>query len=1104
MAGSSQWSSPVESVASFSDHGPPDRVPRHSINTREAYETESHSTNSSGARKDLSPYSISDHGGHYLDKSLQIGYMPRTSSSVSAEEHISESIEAADVLEAVHHHPHHHRRHNMRPHNFPFQFSQESEYNGHFASTSSTSLPLSQSTGHSGYHRGYRNGPYKPSSPGSSSDNASLTSSIQHRLGSGPASEASFSSINLSQSTTSSRSGYVYRLPRPSLPGSNPGSATNLIPSRHYQSIPQGDLPTSNDKAIPYYHHPMPKKGFHSPDEYESHSHHSPDKRTSTGPQKRGDMREKKHSEGKSERDSFTMKIDMVMSMMSALSSSSSQSDADGVKLLLALSQSSETLSVLRHSMCMNVLIKFIHNYEETTPEQAEIKTKALQALHNIIESNPAAKQRRCERSVFATLNKVRSHCDKLFAFIHNIKHQKSIATTELEDIHASCNALMVVLRKIFKFSSDKELHRPAILSLGGLHTMADILISDYQLPKNKDQKKIIGHNSETIAITITILINLTYGDINNKIILCNIPNFLNALMYHLYSLDEQIMSKGAQVLRNLSCKATPEIKECLNKCNAAVALMEAVDGANSEPTIQHITSALWNISAHSIDNRHKVCRTKNGIETLVGLLSYNSPSGATVIIENVGGVLRNLSNVISQEEGYRRRFREAGGLAKLVQHLKSRNRVVLANATGILWNLSARCPENQKLLWDLGCIPLLDVLQSTKQKNTSENARGALRNLLAFGQSKGWTSKVDLPTPPSAVRSRHPHSRSTTTLISGGSLNQVNGHNQSGRNSAPFVSAKASAMHNSTNSLIQIRSHSDHIPYIEKSSLRSSMNKVSPKTTHSHGFLPHDQLDDYCNRDNHYNQYSSNSTPKFSRVASAPQANDEREEEWMNYRPGAKQGNSPEMVDKYQSYHPHPIPSSRKPKISSGHHHIKMSNGHSYPYSQTGSCDSEFQSISGPSLGQSPTEILEGGVPANREVAYDELEIELDDEETLNTSHYRHPSEADSETSEHLSIADQFARDRESKRRMTYNPPPSSNSPSKLSPSLSQHKANAFISDLARTLGTSGLALDGTAPNQDALEPISESNVASSPNSRSDSSRSHANSISSEMNSDI
>lgn len=74
----------------------------------------------------------------------------------------------------------------------------------------------------------------------------------------------------------------------------------------------------------------------------------------------------------------------------------------------------------------------------------------------------------------------------------------------------------------------------------------------------------------------------------------------------------------------------------------------------------------------HSIDNRHKVCRTKNGIETLVGLLSYNSPSGATVVIENVGGVLRNLSNVISQEEGYRRRFREAGGLAKLVQHLKS------------------------------------------------------------------------------------------------------------------------------------------------------------------------------------------------------------------------------------------------------------------------------------------------------------------------------------------------------------------------------------------------------------------------------------------------
>ena len=477
------------------------------------------------------------------------------------------------------------------------------------------------------------------------------------------------------------------------------------------------------------------------------------------------------------------MKLEVVMSMMSALSSSS-QSDGDAVKLMVALSESSETCSVLRQPMFMSLLIKILHSNEKAPPkEQMEIKSKALVAIHNIVESNSNTKQRRSERSVLNVLNKIRAHCDLLFDFIYSYNHQEPIGNAELDSIQTSCNILTAALRKLLKYSNEKEFHRPAILNLGGLQTMADVIISDYRLPKTQD-RKIISHNFEVLVIAITVLINLTYGDINNKLVLCSIPTFLNALMGHVRSFNEQVMSKGAQVLRNLSCKATPEIKDCLLKCNAAVVLMEAVDNASAETTIQHITSALWNISAHSLDNRYKVCLAKNGIETLVGLLSYNSPSGATIVIENVGGVLRNLSNVVSQEAKFRKRFREAGGLSKLVQHLKSRNKVVLTNATGILWNLSARCPDNQKMLWDLGCIPLLDVLQTSPQRNISENARGALRNLLAFGQSKGWTSRVDLPISSTSNKPRHIYSKSTTILPS--SSEPVD---QSGRCSAPFVS---------------------------------------------------------------------------------------------------------------------------------------------------------------------------------------------------------------------------------------------------------------------------------------------------------------------------
>lgn len=38
-----------------------------------------------------------------------------------------------------------------------------------------------------------------------------------------------------------------------------------------------------------------------------------------------------------------------------------------------------------------------------------------------------------------------------------------------------------------------------------------------------------------------------------------------------------------------------------------------------------------------------------------------------------------------------------------LLQQLKSPSLTVVSNACGTLWNLSARCPQDQKRLWELG-----------------------------------------------------------------------------------------------------------------------------------------------------------------------------------------------------------------------------------------------------------------------------------------------------------------------------------------------------------------------------------------------------------------
>ena len=844
--------STTDSMTSFSEPGLiPESVLHHHIHTgagdSSPYENGSESTSSSGHRKEhLFRGSYSDHGG-YNDRGM---YLPHTSSTISTDENELEPILAAMSHSRPthlyhHHHPnrrhyqhqHHHRRHHQQPiHHYPL--SQDSDY-----PYASSSAPLSQ---HSGSY-------YKPGSPASSSETeGSLASSVNRRLKSGPASPAS-SSIDLSQTTNSSTrsGGYNYRLPRPSHMGN--GYHGPMYP-RHYPTvlevephmIPNDVPPPGAGKAyhIAPGHRPMPADRPMPAEQ----AHHTPESAQKA-------PRRKPTSEEKSERDPFSVKLDMVMSVMSAFSITS-KSDGDAVKLILALSQSPETSSVMSESLCIEHLVQILHKIKQKgSKEHAEIRIKAAEALRNIVKANSSTRKGKTELAVLNSLERVRNHCEQMFHFIYNYRgHQHNIDPMVLESLQKSCYELMATLRKLFKYSGEKEFYRPAVLNLGGLQAMAEILVVDYHLPLRPDNQKVICHSSDIIAITITTLINLTYGDANSKLLLCNFPNFLHALIGHMYSSEEAVLSKGAQVLRNLSCKAVKEIKDSLLKCNAVDALMAAIDNADGETTTQHITSALWNISAHSVENRHHICRTRTGISTLVSLLSYHSPSGATVVIENVGGILRNLSNVISLHEDYRKQFRESGGLAKLVQHLKSKNRTVLSNATGILWNLSARCPEDQKLLWDLGCVPLLDVLQTSPAKNIGENARAALRNLLAFGQSNNIGAL--------GSRLRRPSSKSTTVLPVT-HLSQSSGMDyeiQSGRRSAPY--------HSTTTAIYP------HPPAHNRADLRCKSE------TGSH--IVRRRISDEESSNEDYQQKPYNL--KFSRVGSAPQPHNE--EEWRNYRP--------------------------------------------------------------------------------------------------------------------------------------------------------------------------------------------------------------------------
>ena len=1049
-------------------------------------------TGSSQTRKQLhSPYSTgvgtsySSENSHYMmNKVLPLPpmFQPRLPRSASVEDTAHDENDPAGVLEKLK--SQQPRRSNRMTGRYPMssslsQDTYHSDFNGrHHNSYYSPSTSLSQ-TSHpplrvyhldNHYHR-------KPGSPASSSDTSSLASSVVHRIGSGPASEISFT-------TTSSRSSSKGILPRPSSLSS--GSSTSVLPPRStYSGLPPPDFDLHSQSEIHgfhRYHRGMGQHHHYDSDEQDETMStpvlpsmksersasvgsalkhpHLPSSHGLSGPpssgnhagkvhRRRRDQRRKpdqpKIPEEGSHRDSFPEKLEMVLSVLSVVSTKD-QNDANVAKILLALSQSSETCYVMRQSACMNMLIQIIHNIDHKgDPAHQEVRLKAAEAMRNIIESSSETRQGKHELCVLSILEKIRSHSDLLFEFISSRPNSRRLEAAEIESLQSACDSLLQPVRKLYKYSNDKEHYRPAILNLGGLQATAEVLLVNYKLISaqkgNRSTDKLICHTSKIVTVVISVLINLTYGDVNNKSTLCMFPNFMKSLMFHLRQQNEGIIASGAQVLRNLSWRATADIKEALLKCDASVTLVGAADYARDEPTIQHITSALWNLSAHSVESRHKISSTPFGIQQMVDLLSYNSPSGTTAVVENVGGILKNLSVVIMQGEDYRRKFREAGGLAKLVQHLKSKNKTVLANATGILWNLSARCPEDQKLLWHLGCIPLLDVLQTSHQKNIAENARGALRNLLAFGQSNGWTSKSDVTA--YHIKTQRGLSKSLSYAATYAFAHDPSQHSKHSNESlhSRWSQPVTKSRNGSTSSLTQSK--------IEGLDTRRHREE-------EHMGYPHKDMTDFADEE-------SASKPRFARVGSAP-VNKENHE-WNSYVPAAgsyitssKQSSSAAP----QTFHPDEVKRKKTTKRSRG---IKgpysLSQSESYHLSSNSELPPAFD-IS-PRLSSEPAS-LSAALPSDLDPKLDSFDpsqpgvmrphmyadLEVDDDENDDINHpIRHMG---NESSAHFSVADNFARIRETMRREPENPP--------------NRFSNSSQSSYKRA-GTSNLALDGTASSE-------------------------------------
>ncbi|KPP64600.1 hypothetical protein Z043_117031, partial [Scleropages formosus] len=424
-------------------------------------------------------------------------------------------------------------------------------------------------------------------------------------------------------------------------------------------------------------------------------------------------------------------KVEMVFWLLSMLATRDREEMS---RTLLAMSSSQDSCIAMRKSGCVPLLVQILHDglggpgeLPGTGGCSREARSRASAALHNIVYSQPDEGQARREMRVLHVLEQIRSHCESGWDWIETHVCTPSPGGIKPADIPEPvepqiCQAMCAIMKLSFE-----EEYRRAMNELGGLQAVAELLQLDQELyAMSNDPLNLALRRYAGMALT-----NLTFGDVVNKATLCSKKSCLQAIVSQLASDSEELHQVVSSILRNLSWRADINSKKTLREVGSVSALINCALQATKESTLKSVLSALWNLSAHSTENKVAICSVDGALGFLVSTLTYKCQTNSLAIIESGGGILRNVSSLIATREDYRQILRDHNCLQTLLQHLRSHSLTIVSNACGTLWNLSARSPKDQELLWDLGAVSMLRNLIHSKHKMIAMGSAAALRNLL-------------------------------------------------------------------------------------------------------------------------------------------------------------------------------------------------------------------------------------------------------------------------------------------------------------------------------------------------------------------------------------
>lgn len=279
-------------------------------------------------------------------------------------------------------------------------------------------------------------------------------------------------------------------------------------------------------------------------------------------------------------------------------------------------------------------------------------------------------------------------------------------------------------VERLMKLSFEPH-QRKLLVQVGGLRALVDLLSTECQVVGIATTNE---HNLLIRRYCCMALTNLTYGDPAIKYWLCcdNLKHALPSLLELLKSTNDDLRQAVSCVMRNLCWKVDASSKQALQRLGCIKCLMLSAMSESNENTLKAMLAALWNVSAHSKQNKKDICDLDGSLKFLVKTISHSNQR----IVENSGGILRNISSQIAVNNNFRTILRNGDALPALISNLHSTNEVIISNACGTLWNLSARCQQDQRTLISLGAKPTLEKLTQSSHRMISRASTAVLKNL--------------------------------------------------------------------------------------------------------------------------------------------------------------------------------------------------------------------------------------------------------------------------------------------------------------------------------------------------------------------------------------